>query len=330
MEAWLSELGMAWNEGTNLSNNNTHEEDMDTISEELAAVLGDDFAFTNFNEETTMSSLLNCTIIDQNPTNNLLGQCDQQLPPLSNNDYSPTSIEPIITNDQITNINNIATKNSSVLSDEHVAANTSGRKRRRDPEQVQGHILAERKRRELLSQRFIALSAMVPGLKKIDKTSILEEAIKHLKQMQDRVKILEEATSKQVAESITVVKRKQIVMIKDTETSSVVENVNGSVTSSGGSDDGDNGNQVAELPEIEVKMTPKTLLLKICCVRRKGILGTIYKEVEIHGMIVLNSNIMVFEAATLDITILAKIEKAEGYDKQVKDLLRTLYSILRV
>lgn len=32
---------------------------------------------------------------------------------------------------------------------------------------TQDHIIAERKRREKLSQRFIALSAMVPGLKKV-------------------------------------------------------------------------------------------------------------------------------------------------------------------
>lgn len=33
--------------------------------------------------------------------------------------------------------------------------------------QAQDHIMAERKRREKLSQRFIALSALVPGLKKV-------------------------------------------------------------------------------------------------------------------------------------------------------------------
>lgn len=33
--------------------------------------------------------------------------------------------------------------------------------------QAQDHIIAERKRREKLSQRFIALSALVPGLKKV-------------------------------------------------------------------------------------------------------------------------------------------------------------------
>ncbi|KAH9619031.1 hypothetical protein KSS87_009813 [Heliosperma pusillum] len=226
----------------------------------------------------------------------------------------------------INNNNNIGTKNSSISSDEHVVK-TRGRKRRREPEQVHGHILAERKRREVISQHLIALSAMVPGLKKIDKTSILESAIKHLQEMQDRVKTLEEAISKQEVGSIMVVKRKQLVMNKDND--NAVENVNSSITSSG-RDDGADGNQRIELPEIDVKVTPKTLLLKICCVRRKDILCKIYKEVELHGMIVLHSNIMVFETSTLDITILAKIEKAKGYDKQVKDLVRTLHSTLRV
>ena len=37
----------------------------------------------------------------------------------------------------------------------------------RPASQNQDHILAERKRREKLSQRFIALSKIVPGLKKV-------------------------------------------------------------------------------------------------------------------------------------------------------------------
>lgn len=39
--------------------------------------------------------------------------------------------------------------------------------------QTQVHIMAERKRREKLSQQFIALSAMVPGLKKVTDRSYL-------------------------------------------------------------------------------------------------------------------------------------------------------------
>ena len=37
----------------------------------------------------------------------------------------------------------------------------------RPPAQAQDHIIAERKRREKLSQKFIALSAIIPGLKKV-------------------------------------------------------------------------------------------------------------------------------------------------------------------
>lgn len=38
---------------------------------------------------------------------------------------------------------------------------------KRTPLQAQDHVLAERKRRERLTQRFIALSSLVPGLKKV-------------------------------------------------------------------------------------------------------------------------------------------------------------------
>lgn len=37
----------------------------------------------------------------------------------------------------------------------------------RSPSNAQDHILTERKRREKLTQRFVALSALVPGLKKV-------------------------------------------------------------------------------------------------------------------------------------------------------------------
>lgn len=37
----------------------------------------------------------------------------------------------------------------------------------RTPLQAQDHVLAERKRRERLSERFVALSTMIPGLKKV-------------------------------------------------------------------------------------------------------------------------------------------------------------------
>ncbi|PIN23613.1 hypothetical protein CDL12_03663 [Handroanthus impetiginosus] len=48
-----------------------------------------------------------------------------------------------------------------------MTATTKKTSRVRPPSQTYDHIIAERKRREQLSQRFVALSTIVPGLKKI-------------------------------------------------------------------------------------------------------------------------------------------------------------------
>ncbi|KAJ6798733.1 transcription factor bHLH18-like [Iris pallida] len=57
----------------------------------------------------------------------------------------------------------------------------------RPPSHNQYHVLAER-RRGNLTRKFIALSAVVPGLKKMDKASILGDAIEYLNQLRERVR----------------------------------------------------------------------------------------------------------------------------------------------
>ncbi|PPD81217.1 hypothetical protein GOBAR_DD21849 [Gossypium barbadense] len=70
------------------------------------------------------------------------------------------------------------------------------------PLHAQDHVIAERKRREKLSQRFISLSALIPGLKKTDKASVLGDAIKYMKQLQEEVATLEEQAAKKATESL--------------------------------------------------------------------------------------------------------------------------------
>lgn len=66
----------------------------------------------------------------------------------------------------------------SLVNQSHVSkASLQGAKRvsaasAKPPSYAQDHIIAERKRREKLSQRFIALSAVLPGLKKVHSCSI--------------------------------------------------------------------------------------------------------------------------------------------------------------
>lgn len=46
--------------------------------------------------------------------------------------------------------------------------------RHRSSCEMQGHIMAERKRRQVLTERFIALSAIIPGLKKVSFLSFID------------------------------------------------------------------------------------------------------------------------------------------------------------
>ncbi|XP_074375161.1 transcription factor bHLH25-like [Apium graveolens] len=62
----------------------------------------------------------------------------------------------------------------------------------KSPVQVQEHVVAERKRRQKLNKLFIGLSANIPGLKKLDKASILKDAVEYIKRLQERSKALEE------------------------------------------------------------------------------------------------------------------------------------------
>ncbi|XP_050205357.1 transcription factor bHLH18-like [Mercurialis annua] len=172
----------------------------------------------------------------------------------------------------------------------------------------QDHILAERKRREKLSQRFIALSALVPDLKKMDKASVLGDAIKYVKELQGRVKALEEQTKKKTMESIVIVKRTQL-SADSTSSSSCYESFDGVSDTT--------------LPEIEARVSNKDILIRIHCEKQNGLVPKILHEIEnIHHLSVINTSILAFGDSTLDITIIARMD-AE-YSMTLKDLVKNL------
>ncbi|KAK7328050.1 hypothetical protein VNO77_22145 [Canavalia gladiata] len=174
--------------------------------------------------------------------------------------------------------------------------------------QPQDHIIAERKRREKLSQRFIALSALVPGLKKMDKASVLGEAIKYLKQMQEKVSALEEEQNrKRTVESVVIVKKSQL--------SSDAEDSSSSDT--GGTFD-------EALPEIEARFCERNVLIRIHCEKNKGVIEKTISEIEKLHLKVINSSALTFGSFALDITIIAQMDME--FCMTVKDLVRKLRS----
>eukprot|EP00250_Pteridium_aquilinum_P035275 c9056_g1_i1 orf=661-1893(-) len=167
----------------------------------------------------------------------------------------------------------------------------------------QDHIMAERKRREKLSQRFIALSAIVPGLKKMDKASVLGDAIKYVKQLQERLKYLEDQAPKTV--SVAVQKSNGVTLPSDSQ----------------------KDNSEGQQPDIEVRMIDKNVLIRVHCEKRKGLLLKSLGELEKLQLSIVNANILVFTETTLDLTFTAQME--EGCELTADDIMKALHDFFK-
>ncbi|CAN1815423.1 Transcription factor bHLH25 [Linum perenne] len=120
----------------------------------------------------------------------------------------------------------------------------------------------------------------------MDKASVLGDAIKYLKQLQERAKTLEEQVNKKTIESVVYVKKSQL--------SSTDENSDGSSNQS-------------QLPEIEARVSGKDVMIRIHCEKHKGCLPKLLSEIEKLHLNVMNSNVLPFGSSTLDITVVAQV-----------------------
>ncbi|KAL3693969.1 hypothetical protein R1sor_007620 [Riccia sorocarpa] len=176
---------------------------------------------------------------------------------------------------------------------------------------TQDHIMAERKRREKLSQRFIALSAIVPGLKKMDKASVLGDAIKYVKSLQEKVQKLEEQTPKKNACSIAVVKSSK--------------GSAGSEAEAGGGDS--EVVQSVETPDIEARVNDKNILVKMHAEMKIGSVAKCISELEKLHLIVMNVNILSFTSTSVDLTLTAQTE--DGHEITADEIVSTLQNFFR-
>lgn len=116
------------------------------------------------------------------------------------------------------------------------------------------------------------------------------------------MKLLEEQTKKRTVESVVFVKKSQQI------SSTVTTDVNDTSSCDENSDHGSSDHQEPQsLPEMEMKVSEKDVLIRIHCEKQKGAMVKILNLLEKLQLTVLNSSVLQFGNSTLDITIIAQV-----------------------
>ncbi|XP_010429210.1 PREDICTED: transcription factor NAI1-like [Camelina sativa] len=215
------------------------------------------------------------------------------------------------------NFSNQVSTDQRTRSERRDCVNNGGR---REPHLLKEHVLAERKRRQKLNERLIALSALLPGLKKTDKATVLEDAIKHLKQLQERVKKLEEERvgTKKMDQSVILVKRSQVYL--DDDSSSYSSTCSAASPLSSSSEEVSILKQT--MPMIEARVSDRDLLIRVHCDNSKGCLIKIVSSLEKFRLDVVNTFTLPFGQSTLVITILTKMDSK--FSRPVEEVVKNI------
>ncbi|KAK7277238.1 hypothetical protein RIF29_18389 [Crotalaria pallida] len=147
-----------------------------------------------------------------------------------------------------------------------------------DHSQDQSISDSERERREELRQSFIALAALVPGLKQ---GSVLGDAIKYVKDLKERVSVLEEEC-----------KKPKLIIVDDDESSS------------------SSCHESSEpILRVDARMSGQEVLLRIHCKRQEDIMVKILSQIQSLHLFVVKSSVLRFGDDSVAITIVAQVRK---------------------
>ncbi|GKB42262.1 transcription factor bHLH18-like protein [Tanacetum coccineum] len=184
--------------------------------------------------------------------------------------------------------------------------------------QAKDHVLAERKRRDKLNNQFSSLSALLPNLKKIDKSSVLEDATNYIKELQGHVKELEEASQnfkrKDVQVSVISKKRSRLGTSIDDKYYPFNGTTNNIVETSA---------PCNTYPEIDVRISGSSVIVSIQCQKNIYYLVKVLNQMQKLGLSIISSmSAMPFAKTTHLITIVAQIE--EDLSMEAAELVKSL------
>ena len=132
----------------------------------------------------------------------------------------------------------------------------------------------------------------------MDKATVLGDAIKHVKELQEQVKLLEEQSKKKSVESVVYVEKSQLSSEEDVSDTS----------SNSGDGNSYEVSKTSRSPEVEARVSEKNVLIRVHCEKQKGVLMYILKEIEKLHLSVINSSSLSFGTSMVDITITAEVQ----------------------
>ncbi|MED6131397.1 hypothetical protein PIB30_009619 [Stylosanthes scabra] len=177
----------------------------------------------------------------------------------------------------------------------------------------------KQKQREL-EERLLALSATIPSgdfnnnnNNKMDDKSILDNASNYVKQLQQRVRELEQ----QVGGGFNSNNKASTSYNNNND-----EEVNSYYYGEEGGGGNKNNNNNIIVPEVKAKVLKNEVLIIIHCERQKGLMLKILTKLENLHLSVLNHSVLPFGNSTLDITIVAQM--GDKYNITVDELVESL------
>ncbi|RLN17358.1 transcription factor bHLH18-like [Panicum miliaceum] len=187
----------------------------------------------------------------------------------------------------------------------------------------QDHIIAERKRREKINQRFIELSTVIPGLKKMDKATILSDATRYVRELQEKLRALQQdgggGGGRGMESAVLASKKPRIAAPDDDEDG-------GAHPYAAGGPAATTGNNNA-LPEIEVRISEgDAVMVRIHCRDAKGVVVRLLAEVEGLHLSITHTNVVQFFSSVLIVNVMAKVE--QGFNSTADDIVGRLNAAL--
>jgi hypothetical protein len=138
----------------------------------------------------------------------------------------------------------------------------------------------------------------------MDKASVLGDAVKYVKELQERLRVLEEKNKNSTSpvECVVTVNGPQLSY----ESSSSDE----SEADQAGSD---NNDEVLGPHDVEARILDKDVLIRIHCKKQKGLLLKVLFEIQKLHLCVVNSSVLPFGNSILDITIVAQVKNTLNF-----------------